>query len=335
MTTKIRKEQIELITIKNTSGATADAGDVGYMDFAGEYKTTTTAGDLVGWVAVVTGGADNADIQITTSGRITLNYAGSAPSAGDYLTTSTTAGSVLGVSDICSEAVAVAIAGGAGGTVSALLTIGRKFIPIFGADIYKASSLTTSDFVALINGAPSGTSVVYDTISSGDEANLVPTASTQLGKLVLHNTTRGDDALISDCNTGTNTITLTDTVPAAWANNDAITIRSQTMLGTKGSAYFMDIDISSGIPTEIITMYLYVNKWEDSGGVGQEVILHSYKDEVDGTRIAFANQVAGVKFAAAAPTPMVGSRFTMAWTTSGANTGTLTLRNIGGWVLEA
>jgi hypothetical protein len=73
ISTKIIAPSTAYLRIKNTSGATANANDMGYINEAGEYKTTTTASDLKSWCVVVTGGLNNADITIAIAGRRTIN----------------------------------------------------------------------------------------------------------------------------------------------------------------------------------------------------------------------------------------------------------------------
>lgn len=111
-------------------------------------------------------------------------------------------------------------------------------------DIFQVSSPGgVSAFVGTINGAPSGTLVGYN-VTSGQEGAMVPVSTGQLAKLRLYNTTRGNSALISNCNTATNTITLTATAPANWASGDTITIASQTVSG--GGFSWIDLELTSG-----------------------------------------------------------------------------------------
>jgi hypothetical protein len=126
----------------------------------------------------------------------------------------------------------------------------------------------TSAFTGTINGAPSGTSVVY-TPGSGTEGAMVPASTSQLAKMRLYNTTRSNSALISDCDTGTNTITLTATVPADWANGDALTIASQTVSG--GGFSWVDMEITSG-PTD--KPAIFISHVMNSASVGDALRVH-------------------------------------------------------------
>jgi hypothetical protein len=165
-------------------------------------------------------------------------------------------------------------------------------------------------FVATINGAPSGTSVVYNAPSSGTEAVLVPTATTQLAKMRLYNTTRGNSALIANCNTGTNTITLTATVPANWASGDTITVASQTVSG--GGFNWVDLEITSG-PTS--KSGLFVTLLLTSGAASDAAYCHPLATYGGGKRTPRAiTQVGGVQVAAFGLVPVVGNVFSLAWT---------------------
>lgn len=100
-----------------------------------------------------------------------------------------------------------------------------------------------SAFVGTIATLPGGAVLTYN-VSSGQEGAMVPQSTSTLAKMRLYNTTRGTYALISNCVTGTNTVTLTANVPAGWVVGDTITIASQTVSG--GSTSWVDMEILSG-----------------------------------------------------------------------------------------
>lgn len=112
------------ILIKNTSGVSASANDVGYIDVNGEYKTTTTANLQAIWCVVIQGGANNSNIYVAIEGRVTVNYTGTAPDgiSRKFLTTSTSAGNAQGLTSMRPEVFAIVPPGetGSGGQVSAL-----------------------------------------------------------------------------------------------------------------------------------------------------------------------------------------------------------------------
>lgn len=320
--------EFQAFIVKNTSGATANANEVGYIDSAGEYKTTTTAENIVNWVVVIQGGANNADIYVSETGRVTIAYTGTAPSAGDYLTTSTTAGDAQGSADMQPAVFAVATAAGSGGTVEALLltdTKPQRVTP--SADIYgNTAGVNDSDFSGTIATLPGGAVLTY-TPTGGDEVNLVPSSTSLLAKMVLHNTTRGDSALISNTVVGTNTITLTDTVPAGWATTDVITIRSTTNTATvAGVAYFIDFEITS---TDIPALTRAINATPsviDSGAANQLIMFHPYEANVGSKRDQARTQVLGVTAFAWFNMPIISNRYCMAWLASSSGSLTFNLR---------
>jgi hypothetical protein len=111
-------------------------------------------------------------------------------------------------------------------------------------DIFRCDSPGgTSAFAGTIATLPGGATLTYN-VTTGTEGAMVPVSTSQVGKLRLYNTTRGTSALISNCVTGTNTITLTANVPAGWVLTDVITIASQTVTGS--GQPMVDIEITSG-----------------------------------------------------------------------------------------
>jgi hypothetical protein len=234
-----------IITVKNTSGGTVAANDVGYINEDMEYKETTTANlDGVAWCVVTTGGANNADISVAVRGRVTVALNANS-SIGDFIVTSTTAGQA-GVSSTMRPEIfgrcITANGAGAGGTCDVLLLTGTRYVTASDANApYIVNSASNWLFTATINGAPTATSVVY-TVVTGNENSIVPASSTQLGKAHLHNTTRGTSRLITAVNTGTNTITTVSSTDS-WANGDALTIESQTCV-SGGTSKYRDIDFS-------------------------------------------------------------------------------------------
>jgi hypothetical protein len=151
---------------------------------------------------------------------------------------------------------------------------------------------------------------------------MVPAATTQLAKMRLYNTTRSTSALISNCVTGTNTITLTANVPAGWQVGDTITIASQTVSG--GGFAWVDLEITSG-PTDHSA--LFVATAMTSGTVGDALRLHPLATFGSGKITARA-----VALVAAQPTdgfgflPITSNVFSLAWT--GTPT-TVTIREAG------
>lgn len=128
----------------------------------------------------------------------------------------------------------------------------------------------TSAFIGTIATLPGGAVLTYN-VSSGTEGAMVPTSTSQLAKMRLYNTTRGTHALISNCNVGTNTLTLTANVPVGWTVGDTITIASQTVSG--GSLDWVDLEITSG-PTG--KSALFIVQQVNSATVGHQMRLHPF-----------------------------------------------------------
>lgn len=196
-------------------------------------------------------------------------------------------------------------------------------------DLYRGDSVSTSDFVATINGAPSGTSVVYNAPSSGAKNCLTPTSTSQVAKMVLHNTTRSTDALISNNNTGTNTITLTATVPAGWQSGDTITIRSQTNTSNPAAnVYFVDFELTSIINDLARYLDIY-GFYFDTGAAGQRLTFHPYETNAGSKQIPIDTEASSVVIGMTLRLPLISKRFCMAWKASGAATAIFGTRLLG------
>lgn len=191
-------------------------------------------------------------------------------------------------------------------------------------DIYRVDAAGASVFVGTINGAPSGASVAYN-VTSGNENAMVPTATTQLGKMRLYNTTRGTSALISNCNTGTNTITLTANAPAGWANGDTITIASQTVSG--GGVNWVDIEITSGV-TGRTSLFMNVTMF-DTANAGIVLRIHPFETYAAPKTKSIPNQVISQSVDALALVKITGNVFSVSWNPSGASSFTFLLRLAG------
>ena len=323
--------QMSLLYVKNTSAATVAANDLGYIDDAGEFKLTTTAYLNANWAVVVVGGANNADIVVAVGGSKIVVILNGNCSAGDFLYTSTTTKQAQPQTYMRPEMLAIATtanSSGAGGTCEAVLqcnTTPRGTSP--SNDLYAGTSLSDSDFVSTIATLPGGAVLTYGAVTSGDEANLVPISTSQLAKMVLHNTTRASDALISNCVTGTNTVTLTASVPGAWQVGDTITARSQTNTSNPtANVYFIDFEITATVNELARHINTYI-AWRDSGAANLDLNTHPYETNANSKRRAAKVQVANVFFNTfSSPIPLIQSRFCMSWGASGANTANYIVR---------
>jgi hypothetical protein len=183
-----------------------------------------------------------------------------------------------------------------------------------------------NQFTAKINqptwGTPSGTTVAYDTVT-GQENSIAPQSASEIGHLVLRNTTRGTSALIAAVDTGTNVITLTGNVPSGWRDNDDITCNSAVI----DSTYF-DLDLSGFLGATVAAIKLHI-MWYDSGAAGQILRLHPYEAVAAGKTQEFRNQVAGVYFNLVTDVPVVSQKIGVKYDASGAATCTVKLRALG------
>jgi hypothetical protein len=301
--------------VKNTSGATANANHVGYISYVAgagaEYKTTTTANLNAAWCVVIDGGANNADIYVATSGVVTVELNANC-SAGDYLTTSTTAGRAAVNTLMRPEVFAIAQtanAGGAGGTCTARLYCNSQTVPLTDpTDMWSVQASNPTLFVATINGAPSATSVVYNAPSSGNENCIVPGSASELLKMRLWNTTRGTHRLITAVNTGTNTVTTVSSTDA-WASGDTITIESQTCVRSGGGTKFIDLDFSQTSVFPALMRSLFMKGlWIDTGTANRAGYIHPFETYAISKIFNVLNPAPSVYMASATPPTAIINR---------------------------
>lgn len=320
--------------VKNTSGAAVNRGDVGYINDDGEFKTTTTANNFTGGECVVTaGGANNSWIFARRAGNATVNYTGSAPSAGDFLVTSTTAGVAQASSVMRPEIFAVCLAAGGGGVVEVQLLCNTIYIPYTSANsIYALTNYSTTKFVATINGAPSTTSVVYNAPSAGAEDTIVPAGAGYLSLKRLWNTTRNTYRLITAVNTGTNTITTVASTDA-WANGDTITADSQTCVSSDSSWTFSEMDLSQQSEIPILARAIeFEDIQQDSGGVAYAG-FHSFETYSSAKEISHNTPAANVRDYRTFTIPLISRVFCHRAYATGSATGVINQQKIMGfWV---
>lgn len=317
--------------VKNTSGATVAVGAVGYISTVGEFTTIASAYLAANWAVVVVGGANNAFIVVAVGGSDIKVVCNGNAAVEDFLYTSTTAGQAQPQSYMRPEAFAVvttANTAGAGGTCRALLYCNDRSIESACAQqIYQGGSLSASDFVATIATLPGGAVLTYNAPSSGDEANLVPTATTQWAKMVLQNSTRSNDALISNCVTGTNTVTLTDDVPGDWQVGDTVTIRSATNTQLLTASYFVDFEFTAGLVASARAMCTHVGL-ADSGGAAAWTQFHPYAAYSIYKCRPVYTQSTSPTYIVLSNFPILNRRFCIAWGPTGANTLLIAMRLI-------
>lgn len=314
--------------VKNTSGATANANDVGYIDSAGEYKTTTTEAFGGAWCVVVTGAANGSNITVARRGKVTITLNANC-SIGDRLVTSTTAGRAQPLSYDHYNLFAVALTAntsGNGGTCEALLYTGTAYIPIFSASYLYAFTLhPQSVFVATITNtpaAPTATTVYYNNPTSGYEKALEYSkdgggAISVLTYPLLYNSTRGTYRQISDVDTTTNKITTVSTTDA-WANGDTIRLQpDKPQLGSATSEFVIhELKDANTIPAMTRAVGMAFSTYWNGTVRDNAIYVHPYETYGAGKQ---AVSVAGDQYylSYAATTALIQRRFAARLFTSG------------------
>lgn len=330
-------QQRSLLKIKNGAGATVAAGDVGYINSAGNFARTTTANLDAAWAVVIVGGANNTQIVVCRRGRVTITLDANC-SIGDYLYTSTTAGQAAPLTYVRSEVLAVALTantGGAGGTCEALLLTGTTYRSIVSTiNIVSVNLASTSDFVSTIATLPGGAVLTYGAVTSGHENTIDVTAADLLGKIRLYNSTRGTYGLIDSVVVGTNTITLTVNVDAGWQVGDAITTRSQTAVYPGAPPYLYEIDLSSAdntvIPITARAVFCDIT-FKDSAVAGAFLFVHPWEAYATAKVKVLTCYVANVNSARGMDVPLIQQRFVTLWSASGVGTVSQAIRVRGWW----
>jgi hypothetical protein len=320
-----------LLEVLNTTGSTLIPGLMMYTTYVTgsgmeiEYAASSSVLYAASAAVVVVGGVDGTNVKVATRGRHTLFYSGTAPSQGDYLIFGTS-GAVVRQTFMSPEVVAIAMAAGSGSLVDALLLTGRITTPFSSANnLLSLTSISSSDFVTTQSGAPSGANITYGAVSSGAENTINPAASTELGKIVIHNTTRGTEAYLQATNTGTDVMTFTAAGDVSgWQNTDALTARSQTNTDTISSAYFYDIAILSEIPSLTTAIKIYF-QLSDTAAL-KALRFHPYSAGVATSRLLYLTQVASIQLNGIASTSLINNRFVLEWESNGSGTMTFLLR---------
>lgn len=190
---------------------------------------------------------------------------------------------------------------------------------VIAANIFVESLMGDTPFTAKINGAPTDTSVVYDTDVGENSVN----RSLGSGNLVLHNLTRGNSRLIIKVTRTTNTIATASSTDD-WANNDDLTTQSQV----NAQAGYVDIDFS-GFVTASVTGIFILLFFKNTGAIGEVVRLHPYETYSPPKSIPLWNKTATLFDTLLVPLPIISQRITLLVTASGADTVYLVLKYFG------
>lgn len=157
-----------------------------------------------------------------------------------------------------------------------LLSRGLSKVTLISSDddVYRVNTSPGGDstFAGTIATLPGGADLTYALVSGLGQA-MVPFSTSNLSRMVLHNTTRVDEALILNCVVATTTITLTDTVPSTWQVGDTITIKSQLNDGG-GTLPIIDMQVVAPLEGKV---GLFLNAYYNTPSVGNTLYLHSYE----------------------------------------------------------
>jgi hypothetical protein len=330
----------ETMEVKNLSEGLVTAGDLGYIDSLGDFKTTGIANVNALWAVVVDGGADASQITVQRRGRAIVKLNANC-TAGQYLYTSTTPGQAAPSSILRPEVIGVALTAnpnGAGGTCEALLLPNRVHQPIWSRYyIYTCQNASRSVWQGEISSIPDSDQITYNT-TSGDESVLKTWSLGEgvQGKLRLYkNNDANSSALIQNVDTGTNIITLTGDVPAGWGQGTNITVESQYNKDTIGMSKFFDIYLGSFTSKpELAVAGRFQVSVGDTGGYVQ-MWAHPYIDEYVQAALQEANvQISSGRNTSSWWVPILDNHFQLIWNATGSNTLSFLIR-VEGWVVAA
>jgi len=182
-----------------------------------------------------------------------------------------------------------------------------------------------SAFVAKINGNPTATSVVYDT-ETNEQSIAFLSYSAKIGKLVLHNLTRGNSRLCTNVVIATNTIT-TESSSDDWADGDDITAESQTAVWATKNLY--DLDLSDYLPENATGIIMDVG-FRDSADAEGTACFHPYETYANQKILSIRNVVANILASKTIILPIVEQKMVFNVTTkNNGDTGRLSIIPVG------
>lgn len=207
------------------------------------------------------------------------------------------------------------------------LHIRRKFYQFNDPDnLLRLDGVSDSDFVAIISASGvSGNRVYHNPPSSGTQANVTPITTTELAKIVLHNTTRGEEAFIEAAGTDATDdyIDVTDASDiSAWSSGDTITTRSQTNTSTGGGRYFFDLDLAEDgtIPELTTAILVAIHDFTDTSAVGELLLIHPFEANDNPKRQRFITLSTSGEPGTNFVINLLSRRFCIFWGASGAAT---------------
>lgn len=325
-------------TVYNDSGVTVYTGDVGFLrtssigetGSAFSFETTQASfGDYLP-CAVVVGGEDGSLIKVVRSGQVYLKYTGSAPSRGRMLKMTGSGGTVelIGypagwdaADEITPDIFAIADESGSGGLVKATLMLNRIQRPfISDNDLLRINSATSYGsgvgWTGIINDGTPTTSPITVSTATGTITNIAPASSSELGKIILRNTTRGDETYITGISG--NNITV-NPANGSWVNGDSLTTNASP---TAGINELRGVRVT-GLPLYTVSLGLSL-LYNDSSISNSTLLIHPYDSYADSKAVYTEAQVAGVWMRAYPNVPLIHNRILVG--NSAAGTATLIVR---------
>lgn len=216
--------------------------------------------------------------------------------------------------------------GGDGGPIPYSALTGSPTTEYNSNNIFAVTnSGSNSSFAALLNGDPTNVAnsvCTFDTVTAGSVATITPTSTSQLGKLRMYNTTRGNSVGLILSATGATFTTTTNVYAAGWRDNDVITIKDPTINTTDWCA----IELTSG-PTG--KSALFATLTASSATVADGCAVHPI-EAFGSSKVHFLScQVAGVTITTLALVKMSSNVFGLRFTGTAAAGVTVTVREMG------
>lgn len=145
--------------------------------------------------------------------------------------------------------------------------------PIAG-EILRIANGAAGPFSAVINGTPSATSVVYDGEANENMVNGLASGAAQWGRIILHNTDKGNSRKMVSVNLGTKAIA-TESSTDDWADDDVITVQSQT----NANVGYFDVDVSAEVPATANAILVFVLIYDNEGNLdtNRYMTIHPYE----------------------------------------------------------
>jgi len=189
----------------------------------------------------------------------------------------------------------------------------RNFIPTpISGVILQISNAAASVFSGVINAGGTGgltaTNVPYDGDSNENMFNGLLSGAGYWGRIILHNTTRGNSRKIVSVDRTNDAIT-TESSTDDWADDDVITCQSQT---NTTSRYF-DVDVSAEVAATTDAIFLYVVFRDNEGADDTDriVYFHTYEAYDAGKRQFISTILASDQNSFTIPLKIVSQKFTM------------------------